>query len=136
MNTFHMKLLEADQPFFEGECISVQIPATDGAYGIMANHTNLICALVPGELKYKTPDGKENAASVSSGICKVEDGEVLILTESAEHPEEIDVRRAEREAAQAKEEILRRRSIQSYNAAQAKMARVLNRLRVKNKYNM
>ena len=134
MTAFHFTLLEADQPFFEGECVSVRIPATDGSYGIMANHTNLICALVPGELVFRTAEGEEKVASVSSGICKVEDGEVLVLTESAESPEEIDIRRAEREAAEAKEEMLRRSSIRSYNAAQAKMARVLNRLKVKSKY--
>lgn len=134
MNTFHLTFLEADRTFFDGECVSLQIPATDGAYGIMANHTNLICALIPGELKYRTADGEEKVASVSSGICKVENGEVLVLTESAEAPEEIDERRAEREAAEAKEEMLRRSSIQSYKAAQAKMARVSNRLRVKHKY--
>lgn len=134
MKAFHLTFLEADRTFYDGDCVSLQIPATDGAYGVLANHTNLICALVPGELKYKSPDGEEKVASVSSGLCKVEGGEVLVLTESAEAPEEIDVRRAEREAAEAKEEILRRRSIQSYKAAQAKMARVTNRLRVKNKY--
>lgn len=134
MKSFPFTFLEADRTFYEGECLSLQIPATDGSYGIMANHTNLICALIPGELKFKTADGEEKVASVSSGLCKVENGEVLVFTESAEAPHEIDERRAQRDAAEAKEEMLRRRSIQSYRVAQARMARVLNRIKVKNKY--
>lgn len=134
MKTFHFTLLEADQPFFDGECISVQIPATDGLYGIMADHTNLICAVIPGTLKYRTADGTEHIAAVSPGLCKVEDGEVLVFTESAEAPEEIDENRAKREAAEAEAILKAEHSLREYNAAKAKIARTLNRLKVKSKY--
>lgn len=134
MKTFHLTVLEADQPFFDGECISVQIPTSDGSYGIMADHTNLICAVVPGALKYRTGDGNEHIAAVSPGLCKVEDGEVLVLTESAESPDEIDEIRAQREAEEAKNAMLAEHSIREYNAAKAKMARTLNRLKIKSKY--
>ena len=134
MKSFHLTVLEADEPFFEGECVSVVIPASDGMYGIMAGHTNFICAVIPGELRYKTADGTEYAAAVSSGIFKVENGDVMLLTESAERAEEIDENRARLEAQQAKDEMQHHSSIKSYNAAQAKMVRALNRIRVKGAY--
>lgn len=128
---FHLTILESDSPFYDGDCTSLVIPASDGLFGIMAHHTNLISALETGIVKYTLPDGSVQSASVSKGICKVEDGDVLILTDSAEHPEEIDLVRAEREAAWAKEEMLRKSSLSEYHRAEAQLARALNRIKLK-----
>ena len=75
--------------------------------------------------------GKEVIAAVSAGLLKVEKNHVLLLVDTAEHPEEIDENRAKRAAEQAKEAILQKKSIQDYYTAQAKMARAIGRLRVK-----
>ena len=131
MNTFRLTVLSSNRTFFDGDCVSVRIPTSDGFYGVMAHHRNMIAATVPGEIKYTLPDGDENIAAISAGIVKVEDNTVLILTESAERPDEIDAVRARRVADEAKEEMLKRQSVLDYNFAQAKLARSLNRLRVK-----
>lgn len=70
-------------------------------------------------------------AAVSAGMVKVENNEVLVLVDSAERPEEIDAARAQREADQAREALLQKRSRQEHQIAQAALARALNRLRVK-----
>lgn len=131
MNTFALVVLAAEKPFFEGECISLVIPTDTGQYGIQACHNNMIAAIVPGMMKFTIPSGEEIIAAVSEGFIKVENNEVLILVDTAERPEEIDENRAKRSAEQAKEMILQKKSIQDYHAAQAKMARAINRLRVK-----
>lgn len=132
MNAFTLVVLAAEKPFYEGECISLVIPTVNGQYGIWANHSNTIAAIVPGMLKIMAPDGEETIAAVSEGIVKVENNDVLLLVDTAERPEEIDINHAKRSAAQAKEAILQKKSIQDYHAAQAKMARAINRLKVKN----
>ena len=131
MNTFDLKILAAEKPLYEGDCISLVIPTIRGQYGIQAMHYNMTSAIVPGLLKLTMPDGSEIIAAVSDGIIKVEDNRVLILVDTAERPEEIDENRAKRAAAAAQEAILQKKSIQDYHAAQAKMARAINRLRVK-----
>ena len=50
---------------------------------------------------------------------------------TAPAPEEIDEARARREADQAREALLQKRSRQEHQVAQATLARALNRLRVK-----
>ena len=40
MSTFPLKLLAADNVFFDGECSSLTVPSTDGQYGILAKHCN------------------------------------------------------------------------------------------------
>lgn len=131
MNKFTLAVLAAEKPFYEGECETLIIPSTDGAYGIQANHHNVIVAIVPGTLKIIYDNGKEIIAAVSGGIVKVENNYVLLMVDTIERPEEIDENRAKRAAEEAREAILQKKSIQDYQAAQAKMARAINRLRVK-----
>lgn len=132
MDVFKLVVFAAEKPFFEGECISLVFPTVDGQYGIQAKHSNMIAAIVPGELRITTPTGLQAIAAVSEGLIKVENGQVLLLVDTAERPEEIDESLAKRSMEQAREAILQKMSIQDYRAAQAKMARALSRLRVKN----
>lgn len=131
---FPLHILAADQPFYEGDCESLVVPTLDGQYGVLAHHCNIILAIVPGTLTYHTPDGKMHAAAVAAGIMKVEEGEVLVLVDSATRPEDVDEERQRRIADEAKEALLQKKSIEEHHAAQARLARALARLSVKSKY--
>ncbi len=131
---FPLHVLAADKPFYEGDCESLVVPTLDGEYGVLAGHCNTICAIVPGELTFRTPDGETHAAAVAAGIMKIENGEALVLVDSALRPEDIDAERQRRKADEAKEALLQRRSIEEHHAAQARLARALARLNVKRKY--
>ena len=135
MDQFTVYILAADEPFYEGPCESLSVPTTTGRYGVLAHHTNVIMAIVPGTLHYRCPGQEEQLAAVSAGLMKVENGEVLILVDSAERPEEIDANRAKRAADRAKEELLQKKSIQEYRMAQSNLARALSRLQVKSAAN-
>lgn len=131
MNSFQLHIFAADRVFFEGPCVSLVLPTVHGQYGVQAHHSNMIAALVPGLLTYRDPDGAEHPAAVSAGMFKIEDNDVLVLVDAAEHPEDIDAVRARHRADEAREIMLQKRSRQEYRAAQATLARAINRLRVK-----
>jgi F-type H+-transporting ATPase subunit epsilon len=131
MSTFLVKILTAERPFYEGECEYLGIPTSDGQYGIMAHHSNMIAAIVPGMLLFRKPNGEDKIGAVSNGLIKVENNEVLLLVDTIESPEEIDINRAQRAEEEAKEALLQKRSAQEYNIAQARMARAVSRLKVK-----
>lgn len=135
MNTFQVYIFAADCVFYEGPCESLIVPTSQGQYGVMAHHSNMIAAIIPGTLAFKVPEEEKRYAAVSAGLIKVENNEVLILVDSAERPEDIDENRAKRAADDAKEALLQKRSIQEYRSAQANLARAINRLRVKSTYN-
>ena len=130
MTEFFVSVLAADYPFYEGPCVSVTIPTPQGEYGVLAHHCNAIFAVVPGLLRIRLPDGSVLVAAVSEGLFKAENNEVLVLVDSAERPEDIDLNRAKRAADQAKEEMLQKKSIQEYRSAKAHLARAMNRMRV------
>ncbi len=131
MDTFQVHILAADRTMYEGPCVSLTIPASDGERGILAHHASMMAAVVPGMLRYQPPGEEIQLAAVSPGMVKVEANEVLVLVDSAERPEEIDEARARREADQAREALLQKKSRQEYQLAQGSLARALNRLRVK-----
>ena len=131
MEPFQVHILAADRTFYEGPCLSLTIPVSDGELGILAHHASMIAAVVPGTLRWQAPDQPVQLAAVSRGMVKVEHNDVLVLVDSAEHPEEIDAARAQREADEAREALLQKKSRQEHQIAQATLARALNRLRVK-----
>ncbi len=133
MNVFKLHLMGADRLFYDGDCVSVIVPAVDGQYGVLAGHSNLITAIVPGELTFTVPGEKPEVCAVAGGIMKVEDGDVLILVDSVLRPEEIDAERARREAEAAKEALAARRSRREYRSAQAQLARAITKLKVRRK---
>ena len=123
--------LAADRIFYEGPCLSMTVPTSDGELGILARHASMIAAVRPGTLRFQPPEQPVQAAAISPGMVKVEGNEVLVLVDSIERPEEIDAARAQREADEVREALLQKRSRQEHQVAQAALARALNRLRVK-----
>ncbi|MCI8941578.1 MAG: ATP synthase F1 subunit epsilon [Oscillospiraceae bacterium] len=130
MEPFQVHILAADKTFYEGPCVSLTIPTSDGELGIWAHHAAMIAAVQPGTLRYQLPEEEPRIAATSPGMVKVEKNVVLVLVDSIERPEEIDAVRARREADQAREIILQKKSRQEYQIAQGNLARALNRLRI------
>ena len=133
MNAFSLKILVSDKVFYQGLCRSLIIPTTDGQYGIQANHENEIVAVWNGIAKITDGDGGVQEAVFSTGICKIENNEVIIMVETAERPEEIDRLAAEREASDARQALAHHKNVTDARRAQAKMVRAMSRIRAKDK---
>lgn len=131
MNNFNVKILAADKAFYEGKCLSLVLPTSSGSYGVLAHHYNMFGAIIPGILKIKYNEEKEDILSISSGMFKIENNEVLILVDSLERPEEIDMNRAKRAEEKAREKLLQKMSRQEFYTTQARLARAINRLKIK-----
>lgn len=133
-HTFPLKLLASDKVFFSGECSSLILPSADGQYGILANHGNVIIAVVPGVAEM-TVNGVKTVIFVSSGMAKVEDGRVIVLVESCENAKDINEARAKNALSEAQKERERRESYFNVLSAEVKIARAINRLKAKKHLN-
>ena len=127
MKTFPLRVLAPERTFFDGACTSLTVPSIDGMYGLMAQHEDI----VPGKLALRDADGVEQIAAVSEGVLKMEHGEALVLVDTIERPEEIDLHRAEEMAAEARAELKAKRSAQEQAIANARIARAISRIHVK-----
>ena len=134
MNSFTVHILAADKVLYEGDCESLVIPTPWGQYGILAHHCKAICAIKAGQLTYRAPGGEDKYAAVSDGLVKIENNDVLILVDTAERPEEIDINKVRAASDAAREAMLQKRSIREYREAQATLARALSRMDVHKKH--
>ena len=131
MKAFSLRVLAPERTFFDGKCASLTVPTLDGMYGLMAQHEDIVLAIVPGKLTLRTPDGAEQIAAVSEGMLKMEHGEALVRVDTIERPEEIDLHRAEEMAAEARAELDAHHSAQEQAIARARIARAVSRIHVK-----
>lgn len=132
MKPFPLQFFCADEKEYDGDCVEVVVPLWDGLAGILADHSNMIAALQPGELKIDT--GTEVIEyAVTEGLVEVKDGNVLILAFSAEKPDEIDEKRAQAAIERAETRLKHKMSQLEYRQTQAALARAMNRLKVKHR---
>lgn len=131
MDTFGLKIIASDKVFYEGRCRKLIIPAPDGEKGILANHENMVIAIVVGTAKVQMAGEDEwKDLAVGSGFAEIVNNRVTLLVDTAERPEDIDVRRAKEQQERAEEQMRQKQSIQEYYHTQASLARAMNRLRV------
>lgn len=131
MDTFGLKIIASDKVFYEGRCRKLIIPAPDGEKGILANHENMVIAIVVGMAKVQLAGEEEwKELAVGSGFAEVVNNRVTLLVDTAERPEDIDVRHAQEQQERAQEQMRQKQSIQEYYHTQASLARAMNRLRV------
>lgn len=131
MNTFQLSILASDRNFYEGPCESLIFPVQEGSYGVQAGHCNMIAAVYPGKLSYRVPGEELKIAAVSEGMVKIENNQVLVLVDTAEHPEEIDLNRVQQAADHAREVMLQKQQIWEYRTAQAQLSRAIARMKVR-----
>ena len=125
--------MASDHMVYEGEAQSVTLLTTEGSTGILAHHSNIIMAVVPGEIEYQPEKGGRETVIVSDGLLKVENGEVMILVDTAEKPEEIDEARAQRAEEKAREDLKRANSNRDIAYASAELSRAMSRIKASKK---
>lgn len=134
MNTFYLKVIASDRTFFAGKCQKLTVPAPDGEFGIMAHHENSVVAITMGEMRITDEEGKVITAIVGTGFVQMMNNRVTVLVDTAELPEEVDIRRAEEAKVRAEEQLRQKQSIQEYHHSQASLARAMSRLKLTSKY--
>jgi len=128
-NEFRLRLLSADTDFYEGMVVSLTLPTLDGKLGIMAGHSNMVAAVVPGIISYRLADDTLRVAVVSHGLVRVSKEDVLVLVDSIEQPERIDATRAKNAVEATKKRLLQELSPEEHDQAVADYERAVNRLR-------
>ncbi|MGH9402662.1 MAG: F0F1 ATP synthase subunit epsilon [Terriglobia bacterium] len=102
---------------------SVSLPGASGRLGILPGHAPLISELAAGVLWFGEK-GSDRYLAVSEGFAEVLPGRVIVLTQTAERAEDIDLDRA-RKAKQSAEELLKKTGGQAEESEGAQTA--LNR---------
>lgn len=134
MAELNLEIITPEKPVFKDNIEAVTIPGTLGSFQILKDHAPLISSFEVGVIKVKK-SSTESFYTTSGGTVEVNDNHVLVLADSFEKINDIDVDRAE-QAKKRAEERLQRKSEAEIDEARAKAAlnRALNRLNAVKKY--
>ncbi|RMG05129.1 MAG: F0F1 ATP synthase subunit epsilon [Nitrospirae bacterium] len=127
-------MLEIVTPYgavLKEEVDEVVAPGSEGEFGVLPGHVPFVTTLKIGMLLYKK-GGSTGYVFVNSGYSEVTSDKVLILADSAEKAEDIDVERA-KEAMRRAEELLKKKEEIDFARAQAALQRAVTRIQVAEK---
>jgi len=91
--TLHVMVVSPEQVLYEGDGEMVVCRTTDGEIAFLPNHTPFLGALGTAAVRVVLPDGEQKIAA-HEGFVEVSGTHVVVLSDVAELPEQIDVDRA------------------------------------------
>ncbi|WP_353893151.1 F0F1 ATP synthase subunit epsilon [Proteinivorax hydrogeniformans] len=129
---FLFELVTPEKKVYSGEVEMIIAKAIDGDIGILANHTPIVTPLDIDQLCIKQ-DGKKEYLAVGGGILEVSKDKVLVLAESAETPEEIDLQRAKEAKERAEKRLEDPDPDTNLTKAEIALKKAINRIEVAEK---
>jgi len=126
----HLEVITPERSVYEDDVDMVIAPGSEGSLGILPHHAPLFTTLGPGEFRVKK-GGVEEVLAVFGGFMDVRANRVVVLTDAAEHVEDIDASRAQ-EARDRAQQVLAAGPASAADEARARAAlqRALVRLRI------
>lgn len=84
---FDLAILTPERSVFEGRVEYVEVPGSEGSFGVLAHHAALVTPLGAGLLLARKPGGDEMSWRVSGGFFEVgEDRATVLADEVSEAP--------------------------------------------------
>jgi F-type H+-transporting ATPase subunit epsilon len=125
--SINLQIVTPDRLIVNEQVDEVEIPGSEGYFGVLPGHTPLLASLAIGEMWYRK--GQEKTyLSLAFGFCEVLPDRVTVLARLAERAEEIDVARAEEAKRRAEERLAQAAKDVDYDRARLALQKSLTRL--------
>ncbi len=99
-------IVTQERQIFSDQADYVSLPGVEGRMGILPNHAALLTSLTFGEVVVRHA-GRDEFYAVGGGFAEIQPDKVIVLADSAEKAEEIDLERAEAARRRAEEAMAR-----------------------------
>ena len=99
-----LEIVTPDRALVAEQVDEVQVPGSEGYFGVLPGHAPLLASLQVGELWYRKGQEKHYLA-IAFGFVEVLPEKVTVLAHIAERAEDIDLGRAEKAKARAEERV-------------------------------
>lgn len=127
-----MEVVTPEQHVVSVQAESVVVPAFEGYLGVLPDHAPLITQLGIGVISYMW-NGQEKKIAITGGFMEVENNKIVILADTAETAEDIDVGRAGSARERAEQRLKEKNQAVDYIRAQAALQRATTRLKAAGK---
>ena len=126
--SLELQIVTPDRLLVQQQVDEVQVPGSEGYFGVLPGHTPMLASLAVGELWYRKGQEKTYLA-IAFGFAEVLPDRVTILARLAERAEDIDIERADAARQRAEERIAQKGDV-DYERARAALLKSLTRLQV------
>ena len=128
--TYHLEIVTPKRIVFKGEVTSFSAPGVEGGFQVLHNHAPLLASLKIGRVKLSVAEGNEFHYAISGGFVEVRENNVILLAETAERTDEIDVERVKAARDRALKRLAEKYPNTDIERAKLALFRALNRLTV------
>ncbi len=98
--TIRCEIVTQERIVYSEDVDAINLPGIEGRMGILPNHSPLLTVLDFGEVITRK-SGLEEFFAIGGGFAEIQPDKVIVLADSAERADEIDMQRAELARAQA-----------------------------------
>lgn len=137
MSGLYLEIVTPSKTAFKGEITSITVPGAKGSFQVLKNHAPIVSSLDVGHIKVEISDGTIQNYASGGGTIEVNENKVLLLADSIEKIEDIDIERAKSAKERAEERLAKRNTDKDIDITRAELAlaRAVNRLKLKEKIN-
>lgn len=132
MSTFLLEIVTPERKVYTDQVDMISVKGAEGELGILPNHIPLVTPLKVAPVIVKQ-GGKQHYIAVNGGFMEVRKDKVVILAESAELPEQIDVDRANEAKTRAEQRMSSKQDQVDFKRAELALQRAVNRINVSGK---
>ena len=127
--SLELQIVTPERLLLKEQVDEVEIPGSEGYFGVLPGHTPLLASLALGEMWYRR--GQEKTfLSIAFGFAEVLPDRVTILARIAERADDIDVARAEAALKRAEDRLAQQQIPIDYERARIALLKSLTRLQV------
>jgi len=130
----YLEIITPAKIVYKGNIESITIPGVKGSFQVLKNHAPLISVFEIGLVKVKENVNTTKYFATGGGTVEVLNNNVLVLADSLEAVDEIDVERARRAKERAMERLTHKTEDTDIERARVALARAVNRLNLIEKH--
>lgn len=125
------EIVTPERVVMKEEVKQVTVPTKDGEITVLPGHIPLVASLNPGVIELVKNNGEKDVMSVSGGFIEVLKNKIVILADTAERAEEIDIDRAAEAKKRAEETIknIRHSDLEQFTDLSARISKEFARSR-------
>jgi len=134
MADLNLEIITPSKITFSGGVKSVTIPGTVGNFQILLNHAPIMSTFEIGLIKVNVDVNSILYFATGGGTVEVLNNSILVLADSLEAVELIDLERAKKALERAKKRLEERSQDTDLNRAESALKRAVNRIQIVEKY--
>ena len=123
-----LEIVTPDRALVAEQVDEVQVPGSEGYFGVLPGHAPLLALLNPGELSYRKAQVRETIV-IDFGVAEVLPDRVTVLVRLAEKPEDIDIAAQEAAKREAEAEMGKATSLEEADRARLALLTALMKMR-------